>query len=147
MKSALKSALTFLVALWLVLAFHMTARAQDVAGADAMAIRQVIEQQLDAFAADDATRAFSFAAPVIRQLFGSPERFLAMVKRGYPMVYRPASVAFLRPEAGDGEVLQDVQMQDADGAAWTASYRMQRQPDKSWRISGVEVARTKGRAI
>ncbi len=143
----MKSALKLTVALWLVLAFLMTAHAQDVALSDAVAIRQVIEQQLDAFAADDAPRAFSFAAPVIRQLFGTPDRFLAMVKRGYPVVYRPASVAFLRPEAAEGEVLQDVQMQDVDSAAWTVSYRMQRQPDKSWRIGGVEVMRTRDRAI
>ena len=54
-----------------------------------------IEAQLAAFAADDADKAFSYAAPGIRALFITAERFLSMVREGYPVVYRPASVTFL----------------------------------------------------
>lgn len=142
-----RSLFRFLFAAWMAASFAGPSGAQDVATADAQAIRKVIEAQLDAFAADDAERAFSFAAPVIRQIFGTPERFMAMVRRGYPVVYRPASVAFLRPEVAEGEVQQAVQMQDARGEAWTTLYRMQRQPDKSWKISGVDVAPARSRAI
>ena len=120
---------------------------QELAPIDAQEIRKVIEQQLDAFAADDAERAFSFASPMIRKLFGSPERFIGMVRRGYPVVYRPAAVAFLRPEVDQGEVRQDVQMQDSAGNTWIARYRMQRQSDRMWRINGVDLAPAKGRAI
>jgi hypothetical protein len=143
----MNNAFRFLLCAWLALVAASPASAQEVAAIDAQAIRKVIEQQLDAFAADDAERAFSHAAPMIRQLFGTPERFLAMVRRGYPVVYRPARVAFLRPEVAEGEIHQAVQMQDADGEVWTATYRMQRQSDKSWRISGVELAPSKSRAI
>src|SRR5664279_3931122 len=75
-----------------------TASAEPVAAADAKAIRVVIEAQLDAFAADDAKRAFSYAAPAIRAMFGTPERFLAMVRTSYPAVYRAAGAIFLAPE-------------------------------------------------
>ena len=72
------------------------AGAADVlARADARQVRAIVEAQLDAFARDDAVRAFSYAAPSIRSMFGDAERFMEMVRRSYPLVYRPASVAFL----------------------------------------------------
>ena len=73
------------------------ASAQPVAAADARAARSVVAAQLDAFANDDAQRAFSYAAPAIRTMFGTPERFLAMVRAGYPVVYRAAGATFLVP--------------------------------------------------
>ena len=122
-------------------------KAPAVSNADARAIRTVIEHQLDAFAADDPARAFSYAAPAIRQMFGTPERFMSMVRNGYPVVYRPASVTFLKPERVEGELVQAVQMTDAEGTVWVALYRMQRQPDKTWRIGGVELGESRTRAI
>jgi Domain of unknown function (DUF4864) len=115
------------------------AHAAGVSAADEKAIRAVVQAQLDAFAADDATRAFSFAAPGIRAMFGTADRFMAMVRTGYPVVYRPASVVFLKPELIDGEVIQGVRMTDASAAQWLAVYQMQRQPDKTWRIGGCQV--------
>jgi hypothetical protein len=77
---------------------------------------------------------------------GTAERFMAMVRSGYPVVYRPASVTFLVPEAlPDGTVVQRVQMTDARGTPWLATYTLQLQKDKSWRISGCDVQAHKGR--
>ena len=70
---------------------------------------------------------------------------MAMVRNGYPVVYRPASVAFLKPELKDEQVIQRVQMLDARGDAWLAIYSLQRQKDKSWRITGCAVVENKGR--
>lgn len=134
-----------MAALWLVGAL-LDARAAEVSKGDAQKVREVIQAQLAAFAADDAERAFSYAAPAIREQFGSPERFIAMVRQGYPVVFRPASVTFLRPDWVDGQLLQAVQMTDAAGAMWLAVYHLQRQPDRSWRISGCEVVQNEGRA-
>ena len=53
---------------------------QSVSAADARAVRQVIEAQLDAFKRDDAPRAFSYAAPGIREAFGTPEKFMCADK-------------------------------------------------------------------
>ena len=49
------------------------------------------------------TAAFDYASPTIRGIFGSPDRFGAMVQQGYPMVYRPSEVRYLeRREFGEG---------------------------------------------
>lgn len=117
----------------------------EISEADATAIRTVIEAQLAAFAADDEAKAFSFASSTIREMFQTPQNFIAMVRDSYPVVYRPASVLFLEPEAaGENDVEQQVQMSDSDGQFWMAIYRMQHQPDGSWLINGCMLARTKG---
>ena len=118
-----------------------SARAGGVPAADAKQVRAVIQAQLDAFAGDDAVKAFSYATPALRAHFGSAENFIGMVRAGYPVVVRPASVAFLKPEFIDGVLVQAVQMSDASGAVWLAVYQMQRQRDKSWRIAGCDVVR------
>ena len=102
-------------------------------------LRQVIEAQLDAFAADDGIAAFSFASPGIRRQFGSPDHFLAMVRQAYPVVYRPSSVSFLAPREAGGAVYQPVRLADGNSRLWVALYRMQRQADGTWRIDGCEL--------
>jgi len=116
-----------------------------IAPTEARAIRAVIQAQLDAFAAEDPQRAFALATPAIRQQFGTAELFIEMVRSGYPVVYRPARVSFLQPERDGTDVLQRVQMTDAAGRAWVASYRMERQADKRWLIGGCEVTEAQGR--
>lgn len=132
-----------LLAALLTLAAGSTAAA-GVSKADVKKIRALIEGQLAAFARDDAERAFSYAAPGIRQMFGTPERFLEMVRKGYPVVYRPASVSFLAPEGHDGSVIQAVEMTDGDGGVWVALYTLERQRDGSWRIGGCELQPVRG---
>lgn len=121
------------------------AAADPVSTADAKAVRTVVEAQLAAFAADDAKRAFSYAAPAIRDMFGSADQFMAMVRAGYPVIYRPSAVIFLQPEWIQGQLVQGVQLTDASGALWLAIYRLDRQADKSWRISGCEVQPSAGK--
>jgi len=120
--------------------------ADDVSPADAKAVRALIEAQLAAFASDDANKAYSLAAPAIQTMFVSADRFLAMVRESYPVVYRPASVAFLQPEWIDGKLVQRAQMSDAAGVPWMVVYQLERQPDRSWRIAGCVAARGQGRS-
>lgn len=120
-------------------------RAEPVTAADTKSVKNVVEAQLAAFAADDAKRAFSYAAPSIREMFGSADRFMAMVRGGYPVVYRPQAVTFLNPEWVQGQLVQGVHLTDAGGALWLAVYRLERQADKTWRISGCEVQPSAGR--
>lgn len=130
---------------WLATLGHaQTAPAPVLTAAESQSIREVIRAQLDAFASDDADRAFSYAAPNIRQTFRTAENFITMVKNGYPVVYRPASVTFLRPRTFDGEVIQAVQLSDDDGKIWLAFYKMQRLPDNTWRVNGCELRRAEG---
>ncbi len=147
MRGAATLGLRFLAALLLAISMALPAHAAGVSKSDTQKIRAVIQAQLAAFAADDAKRAFSYAAPGIQQMFGTPERFLAMVREGYPVVYRPASVGFLAPAGAAGMVIQAVEMADAAGALWVAVYQMQRQRDGRWRIAGCELQRSEGRVV
>lgn len=122
-----------------------SARAEPVSAADAKAVRAVVEAQLAAFADDDGQRAFSYAAPSIRQMFGTPDRFMAMVRGSYPVVYRPSAVVFLHPARVEGQLVQGVHLTDAGGALWLAVYQLERQPDASWRISGCSVQPSAGK--
>ena len=107
--------------------------------ADWNAMRKVIQAQLDAFRADAGERAFSYAAPGIREQFKTAENFMRMVKTSYPAVYRPASVAFIDAVVEDGVPIQMVQFSDGAGAVWVGLYSMQRQPNKSWKVSGCRL--------
>jgi hypothetical protein len=78
-------------------------------------------------------------------MFGSPERFMAMVRDSYPVVYRPSAVVFLHPAWVQGQLVQGVHLTDASGALWLAVYQLERQPDKSWRISGCKVQPSAGK--
>ena len=113
--------------------------------ADEKGVRAVVEAQLAALARDDAATAFSFAAPNVRETVGTAGRFMDMVRKSYPAIYRPASTAFLKPEDHHGQVIQRVQLTDESGIAWLALYSLQRQKDKSWRITGCQVVPNKGR--
>jgi len=132
-------------ALWATLLVAPSAQASEVPRGDAKAVRQVIEAQLAAFAEDDAEKAFSFAAPSIRESFGTAEKFMAMVRRGYPVVYRPTSVRFLDPVLHGDTLMQRVRMTDDLGAAWMVVYSLERQDDRSWRITACIAARGDGR--
>ena len=111
----------------------------------AVQVQAVVQAQLKAFAADDAALAFSYATPRIRKMFGNADTFLAMVRSSYPMVYRPASTSFFQPEKLDGAWVQRVQMSDAQGALWQATYSLELQRNGSWRINGCEVAASNAR--
>ena len=112
----------------------------DPGPADRSAIQSVIQQQLDAFQADDGKGAFSLASPSIREQFGTPENFLALVRQGYPMVYRPRETHFGALDEENGQIVQKVAFVGPDGVLVTALYIMEQQPDGSWRIAGCIIA-------
>ena len=118
---------------------------QTISDADARAVRAVIEAQLEAFRRDDGARAFSYAAPGIRDSFGTPEKFMAMVREQYAVVYRPRSVSFEEPLMAGEDLVQPVRLTDGYGHAWMALYPMAKQPDGTWRINGCHLARLPAR--
>ena len=105
----------------------------------------MILAQFDAFTADDAKRAFSYATPKLREMFGTADRFIEVVRAAYPAVYRHETVAFLKPELAEGSLVQGVHLTDAEGVLWLALYRLERQRDKSWRISACQLVAAQGR--
>lgn len=98
----------------------------------------VITAQIEAFLAQDVTRAYDYASPFIQQKFGSPEQFGAMVREGYPMVWRPSDVTFLEMREIAGRLWQGVRVVDTAGAGWIVDYEMIETPE-GWRINGVTV--------
>ena len=108
------------------------------AGAQEGPITATIESQIDAFLADDMERAFSFASPTIKGLFGTPENFGKMVRDGYPMVYRPAEVEMQDLREIAGNLWQRVRITDQAGAGWYVDYMMIETPD-GWLINAVQL--------
>ena len=101
-------------------------------------IKGVISDQIEAFKADDFEQAFTFAAPSIRQIFRTPENFGTMVRRGFPMVWRPADVTFLELRDQAGVLIQTVRIKDSEGATHLLAYSMT-QAEGEWKISGVQI--------
>ncbi|MEY3974705.1 MAG: hypothetical protein RIS59_1066 [Pseudomonadota bacterium] len=131
-------------------ALAMAGSAAADPASDVRAAEALVRNQIAAFSADDGERAFSFAAPEIRQKFGNAASFMQMVRKSYPAVYRPISLrfqpaSFPDPQSAD-VMLQAVEVTDANGGYWVANYQIERQPDGEWRIAGCALRRLMGRA-
>lgn len=131
---------TWIYAAVMVLSAAMGAQAQDAE------IRGTITQQFEAFKADDFATAFTFASPSLQGFFQTPENFGRMVTQGYPMVWRPADVAYLELREEGGTYWQKVQITDAKGRVHYLEYRMMQTPE-GWRISGVQILDAPGASV
>ena len=118
-------------------AFFATVLALPAAAQEAP-IQDTIRSQIDAFQADDFGRAFTFASPTIKGMFGTPENFGAMVKQGYPMVYRPAEVQMMDLREVAGNLWQRVLITDQAGAGWFLDYMMV-ETAEGWQINAVQI--------
>ena len=128
----------------LILALLMAALAARAQQPEA--IPDVIGHQLEAFEADDFDQAFAYASPMIQALFGTPENFGAMVRQGYPMVWRPSEVNFLSIDRRGKELWQNVMVRDAEGALYILEYQMV-PGGTGWLINAVRVRKaTEGTA-
>lgn len=101
-------------------------------------IQKTIQSQIEAFQADDFARAFTYASPTIKGMFGTPENFGAMVKQGYPMVYRPAEVQMMDLREVAGNLWQRVRITDQAGAGWYLDYMMV-ETAEGWQINAVQI--------
>ncbi len=101
-----------------------------------LGVETVIQNQLNAFMADDFATAFTFASPAIKGMFGTSDRFGQMVRQGYPMVWRPGEVRFLDVEANGAIRYQKVMIFDGGGVPHVLEYEMIPAGD-SWQINGV----------
>lgn len=128
-------ALSLAITLFLILAPQ--ARAED----PVLTAQTLIQGQIEAFLQNDATAAYSFAAPGIKALFPDKDVFFAMVKKSYQPVYHPGNYAFGKSRAIDNGavVYQEVLITGIDDKDWTAIYQIARQPDGSYKINGVQI--------
>jgi ABC-type transport system involved in cytochrome bd biosynthesis fused ATPase/permease subunit len=136
-----------LVGLLLLALFSVSSAAATQQGKDEMRIIGVIQSQLRAFAADDAKEAFKYAAPNIRAMAGSAERFMEMVQNQYEVVYKHSDVAFQKPKVMANRAVAKVRMQDDTGSPWLAIYTLERQGNKLWRITGCVLQPDQGLTV
>jgi hypothetical protein len=104
----------------------------------AQSVEDVIFQQLEAFNNRDVPKAFGYASPMIKRLFGNPGNFGSMVAQGYPMVWDNSDVRFLDVREAGGSLFQKVLVRDAQGGLHVLEYKMIPVQD-SWQIDGVQL--------
>jgi len=109
-------------------------------------VQATISGQLQAFLEDDVSRAYTYASPSIRAIFGTPQSFGEMVQRGYPMVWRPAGVTFLEQKETPQGRTQDVQIFDTAGTAHYLRYFVTQSPS-GWKVSGVQLLNVTGLSV
>ncbi|AND87745.1 MULTISPECIES: DUF4864 domain-containing protein [Bradyrhizobium] len=131
-------------ALLLLLAVALSpfcALADDIAAAQG-----IIRAQEQAFVRDDATAAYSYAAPAIKEIFPAPDIFMSMVQNGYAPVYRHKSFEFGDSKTEGNWIAQRVHIVDANGEAWEALYTLEQQADGSYKITGCSLLKA-GQAV
>ncbi len=117
-----------------------TATTASLPDDDWRAIKQVISAQLAALKAGEGDTAMGFAAPGIRAQFGTPERFLQMVRTSYAPLLDARYTQFLEGAVIEGAVIQPLRLVLPDNTVLVALYQMQRLPDGRWRIAGCALA-------
>src|SRR5262245_16253294 len=110
------------------------------------AAQDVIRAQEQAFGRDDAAAAYSYAAPIIKQIFPAPDIFMSMVENSYAPVYRHKSFEFGETKVDGDWIGQHVHIIDANGEAWEALYTLEQQPDGSYKITGCSLLKA-GQAV
>jgi hypothetical protein len=106
---------------------------------DIAAAKDEIRAQEQAFGRGDATAAYSYAAPIIKQIFPAPDVFMSMVENSYAPVYRHRSFEFGETKVDGDWIGQHVHIIDANGEAWEALYTLEQQPDGSYKITGCSL--------
>jgi hypothetical protein len=104
------------------------------------AIRKVVGDQLAALRAGDGAKAMTFAAPAIREQFGTPQNFLRMVREGYAALLEARHHEFMQGAVIEGAVIQPLRLVLPDDKVVVALYQMQKQRDGRWRIAGCVIA-------
>ena len=135
--------LATIIALFVLTTFN--AHAEDTSALNTA--QRIISDQISAFLEGDDARAFSHAAPIIRQTFNSPEKFIAMVKRGYLPLFQPNTFRFTQSKIAGKTLFQELNVTGDKGGKWKAGYSLKLQEDGSWKIIGVVLKALAGDAI
>jgi hypothetical protein len=130
------------LAIGLMLLLSAAPASADDGSSGGQTARALIERQFDAFAHDDAAAAYALAAPALKTVFADPDTFLAMVRGSYGPVYRHRGVDFGETDGDADNVSQVVTLVDNDNVVWKALYKLARQPDGSWLISGCVLVKS-----
>jgi hypothetical protein len=108
--------------------------------AEIKAARGTIDAQIKAFSRGDNAEAYGYAAPSLHGIFPTVESFMSMVTGAYQPVYKPQSYDFGKAdELGTSQILQQLLIVGPDGKDYEALYRLERQPDGTYKITGVSL--------
>lgn len=102
-------------------------------------IRQVIQNQLDAFARDDGEASYALAAPSVKERFPTPEAFNKMVRDNYSPIYNPREIKFLTPSIIQGRIMQGIQFLSDENQLLLAVFTVERQEDMTWKIKACSL--------
>ncbi|MEO1673552.1 MAG: DUF4864 domain-containing protein [Cyanobacteria bacterium J06631_2] len=109
-----------------------------ISESDKMLIRQLVEQQLQAFQADDLATAFSLTSPKIQDKF-TLEGFIHTVGNRYSLVLKPRSIMFRGFTLVNNFPALIALIMDQEGKLAKVLFIAQHQQDLSWRIHGYEL--------
>lgn len=97
--------------------------------------KKIISQQLEAFKVNDASKAYSFAAPFIKMRFEDPESFMNMVKDNYEPISNAKDFYFLKFKINNGNIYHQLQVISKSNQSYIATYSLVFIEDE-WKISG-----------
>lgn len=114
----------------------------EISHEDRIAIKDVVQLQLDALAEDDADTAFALTTAGTRTKLGDPETFMEIIKEQFRPIYRHQRAIFSSPEIVAGRAVQRVRLTDSSGLVWLAVFMMQREADDNWRVDDCKLFAT-----
>ena len=100
--------------------------------------QSIIESQIQAFLDENAELAYSYAAPLIKMKFNSPQEFMYMVRNYYEPVYNPKQFQFLDAKYFEGAIFHQLQVISQKNETFLATYSLI-QDEGKWKISGCAV--------
>jgi len=117
---------------------HSLAKSENLLENDILETQNIIESQIKAFLDEDAEKAFSYAAPIIKLKFNNPEQFMTMVKNYYEPVYNPKHYYFVDSQYFEGSIYHQLQVISQSNISYLATYSLIRE-NEEWKISGCAV--------
>ena len=100
--------------------------------------QSIIESQIQAFLDENAELEYSYAAPLIKMKFNSPQEFMYMVRNYYEPVYNPKQFQFLDAKYFEGAIFHQLQVISQKNESFLATYSLI-QDEGNWKISGCAV--------
>lgn len=128
--------LAFLV---IALFWHSFVWADEIFEKKRILIENAITQQITAFLNRDAEQAWSFAHPVIKMQFRSPERFMRMASRGYAPLFNFTELDFSELEQIHVGWHQTLFLRDESGGWYELHYRLEETNENEMLITGVAI--------
>jgi hypothetical protein len=115
-------------------------KSQSMSKDDVLAIRTVIETQIEALHNADFTRAYSCVSPATQSQYADAKAFIEAVKTSYEPIFDSHSVVFEDPKEVMGLVSQPVLLLSGEGDMVMASYLMEKLENGDWKINGCYLA-------